>query len=229
MKNKPTELVTEWFFDPAYSEQTVKRIEKFFIFKKIKNGIRDDYCRLQEQLARDSSAHCAVSFQASMLAAYSVSPSPHVHDQYGRFTAREPVWVLELIIAERTGYQIKVWLGREKMIAEKAADIRAQLNEQLIQPGINALITERFGCNSKSAKWMRFPIRAETFTIISIDALSTNPASWFRWSILILPASTRKTSTRSRLPKHPVPSPESWAGLRVTTAILQTLAAGLLL
>jgi hypothetical protein len=129
MKTNAPALMTEWFFDPAYGEAAVKRLEKLpYLKRKIPAYIRTVFCRLQEQLAKDPSAGCAVYFEATVAIAYSV--------------LGEPVWALLLVICERSDYQIKIWLGTEATIGAKATDIRSQLNAQLLLPGINALIIE---------------------------------------------------------------------------------------
>lgn len=123
-------LMTEWFFDPAFSAGALRRLEKTIV-KKTNCYLQQTCSTLEKQLEAEPLKSCAVRLEASVWLAYSIK--------------REPVWMLILVICERIWphFEIKAWLGSENTIRQKAADIRNQLNKQFSQPGVEALIFER--------------------------------------------------------------------------------------
>jgi hypothetical protein len=129
-------LITEWFFDPAYSDLAVKRLEKYFSRKRSANYLEAICYGLELQLERDPTKTCAVRFEAV------IANCSARQKRYGRIYG-EAVWQLLLVIYDRSNFDIKVWIGTEETIRSKSLNIRAQLNEQLRQPGVEAMICER--------------------------------------------------------------------------------------
>jgi hypothetical protein len=125
--------MTEWFFDPDYSAWEIRSLEKHFSNKRSANTLLAVCDRLQKQLDKEPSKTCAVCFEAVILNAGWLGPA--------RFR-REDVWQLLLVIYDRVNFEIKAWIGTEDTIGAKATEIRRQLNSQLLQPGVDALITE---------------------------------------------------------------------------------------
>ena len=126
---RPTPVMTEWFFDPVFSAGALRRMER--IVKKTNRYLQETCSALEKQLAAEPLKNCAVRLEASVWPAYSIKG--------------ELVWMMVLVICERAWpyFEIKAWLGSENTIRLKSVDIRGQLNEQLRQSGVEAMICER--------------------------------------------------------------------------------------